>query len=128
MQKPKVVVPYESIGGVDLSDARLYAYLAECRMMKWTLKVGFSLFGRAVLNSYIIYDQNSFDKLKLTRHQFMVEVVEVLAGDFFYPPKVVWYCCRAAEILAARQKLCFCELPLLCYPNSSQLLEVVDLN
>jgi len=103
VQKPRVVLKYnESMGGVDMSDARLYAYLSERRTMKWSLKVAFSLFGRAVLNSYILYEQNTSDIPKLTRYQFMVAAVDGLAGNY-YPTKVVRRRRTSAEIQAARQ-------------------------
>ncbi|KAL8597879.1 hypothetical protein ACOMHN_061412 [Nucella lapillus] len=98
------------MGGVDLSDARLYVYLSERRTMKWSLKVAFSLFGRAVLNAYIIYEKNTSDRPKLTRYQFMVQVVEGLAGNY-YPPKVVRRRRTAAEIEAARENPPLLQVP-----------------
>ncbi|KAL8567877.1 hypothetical protein ACOMHN_058999 [Nucella lapillus] len=114
VQKPKCVLKYNhTMGGVDMSDARLYTYLSERRTMKWTLKVAFSLFGRAVLNSYIIYRENTSDAMKLTRYQFMIQVVEGLAGNYF-PPKVVCGRRTAAEIQAARNN------PVLQVPAAPQ--------
>lgn len=102
VRKPQIVVKYNaSMGGVDLSDARLYKYLAERRTMKWTLKVAFSLFGRSLLNAYIVYNINTNQDPKLTRHQFMVQVVEALAGNYF-PRKRNCRKRTAAEIAAAR--------------------------
>jgi hypothetical protein len=102
VRRPKVVVKYNSsMGGVDLSDARLYKYLAERRTMKWTLKVAFSLFGRALLNSFIMYSMNTDQAPKLTRHQFMMQVVEGLAGNF-YPQKRSGRKRTAGELAAAR--------------------------
>ncbi|KAL8568889.1 hypothetical protein ACOMHN_061465 [Nucella lapillus] len=111
VRKPKCVVKYnKTMGGVDLSDARLYVYLSERRTMKWSLKVAFSLFGRAVLNAYIIYEKNTSDRPKLTRYQFMVQVVEGLAGNY-YPPKVVRRRRTAAEIEAARENPPLLQVP-----------------
>ncbi|XP_078594315.1 uncharacterized protein LOC144872080 [Branchiostoma floridae x Branchiostoma japonicum] len=102
VQRPKIVLKYnQSMGGVDLSDARLYKYLSERRTMKWTNKVVFSIIGRAVLNCFILYSQNTSDNPKLSRHQFMVELVESLAGNY-YPDKVVRRRRTQAEIRAAR--------------------------
>ncbi|KAL8597800.1 hypothetical protein ACOMHN_004915 [Nucella lapillus] len=111
VRKPKCVLKYnKTMGGVDLSDARLYVYLSERRTMKWSLKVAFSLFGRAVLNAYIIYEKNTSDRPKLTRYQFMVQVVEGLAGNY-YPPKVVRRRRTAAEIEAARENPPLLQVP-----------------
>lgn len=83
--RPRCVSLYnKTMGGVDLSDARLYSYLSERRTLKWTTKVAFGLFGRACLNSYILYEQCTPGH-KMSRYQFMVSVVEGLVGDF-HPP------------------------------------------
>ena len=59
---PRAIVHYNrAMGGVDLSDARLYCYLSERRSLKWTTKVAYSLIGRAILNVFIIYNQNTAD-------------------------------------------------------------------
>ena len=101
VRKPRCVVLYNKvIGGVDLSDAKLYTYLSERRTMKWTTKLAFALIGRAILNSFIIYE-NTSDMPKLTRYMYMVKVVESLAGDH-YPGKVVRRRRSRIEIEAAR--------------------------
>ena len=103
-EKPKCVVMYnKAMGGVDLSDARLYSYLAERRTMKWTTKVSFALFGRAILNSFILYNENTADRPKLSRYAFMVSVIEALTDDF-RPPKVVRKRRSRAQIEADRQQ------------------------
>ena len=76
------------MGGVDLGDEKLYMYLAERRTLKWTNKVFFSLLGRAVLNSYIIYKLNTTDKPVLSRYNFIISVLESLSSKYA-PPKVV---------------------------------------
>ena len=101
IRRPNIVAKYNaSMGGVDLSDARLYKYLAERRTMKWTLKVAFSLFGRALLNAFIIY-QNNANAPRLIRWEFMVSVVEALTGNYF-PKKKIGRRRSAAEMAAAR--------------------------
>lgn len=103
VQKPNTVLLYNrAMGGVDLGDAQLYMYLAERRTMKWTTKVAFSLFGRAILNSYLLYKMNTSDAPVLSRYLFMVSVVESLAGNYYPPQKVVRRRRTAAEIRAAR--------------------------
>lgn len=101
-RKPSCVLLYnKTMGGVDLSDARLYCYLAERRTMKWTSKLAFSLFGRAALNAYILYAESTSDKPVMTRYKFMISLVESLSGDY-YPPKVLRKRRTAAQIEAAQ--------------------------
>ena len=101
---PKCVVEYnKAMGGVDLSDARLYRYLSERRSTKWTSKVVFSLLGRAVLNSYIIYQKNTSDRIPLKRYQFTVCLVESLLGDFRPCRKIVRKRRSKTELAVARQ-------------------------
>lgn len=86
---PKVVALYnKSMGGVDMSDSRLYCYLSERRTMKWTTKVFFSLLGRCVLNAYIIYKDNPSTVRKTTRYEFTISVVEEMMGQHRPPKKV----------------------------------------
>ena len=81
--KPTIVVTYNSImGGVDTTDARLYAYLSERRTLKWTHKLFFNLIGRCVLNSYIIYKEHTTQRPIKNRHQFTVDCIEGLMGNF----------------------------------------------
>ncbi|KAL8607032.1 hypothetical protein ACOMHN_005058 [Nucella lapillus] len=88
-------------GGVDLCDSKLYCYCGERGTIKWTNKVAFGLFGRALLNAYILYDLHSSDIHKLTRKMFLVDVLETLAGGY-YPPKVVRRRRTQAQIEADR--------------------------
>ena len=101
---PKVVIAYNSsMGGVDMADARLYTYLCERRTMKWTNKVLFALIGRAVLNAYVIYSENTAQTKKLSRFAFNVSVVEAMVGNFRPPLKVRQRRRSRAEIALARQ-------------------------
>jgi hypothetical protein len=47
------------MGGIDTSDIMLYCYLGERKTVKHWKKVTFNIFGRMVLNSYILYKENS---------------------------------------------------------------------
>ena len=49
------------MGGVDQSDMMLYAYLDECKTLKFWKKL-FSLIGRMAVNAYILYLQNTADR------------------------------------------------------------------
>ena len=60
---------------------RTYIFLDERRTIRWNKKVFFTLFGRLLLNSFILYQHNG-DLPKLDRQKFMVKVVEGLIGGF----------------------------------------------
>lgn len=92
----------KTMGGVDLGDALLYKYVSERKTLKWTTKVAFALFGRAILNSYLLYKNNTSDAPKLSRYKFMQSVVNSLAGYYYPPRKVVRRRRTAAQIEAAR--------------------------
>ena len=79
---PELVRDYNlHMGGVDLSDMRTYIFLNERRTVRWNKKVFFTLFGRLLLNSFILYQRNG-DLPKLDRQKSMVKVVEGLIGGF----------------------------------------------
>jgi hypothetical protein len=81
--KPKSILLYnKTMGGVDLSDAKLYQYLSERKTLKWTTKVVLSLIGRSLLNAYIVYQANTIAAKPLTRHKFLVSVVEGLTSCY----------------------------------------------
>ncbi|KAK0069744.1 piggyBac transposable element-derived protein 4 [Biomphalaria pfeifferi] len=87
--RPAVIHAYnQAMGGVDLGDEKLYMYIAERRSLKWTNKVFFSQFGRAILNSYIIYHSNTSDRPKLSRYNFIVSALESMTSNFV-PQKVI---------------------------------------
>ncbi|XP_059149376.1 piggyBac transposable element-derived protein 4-like [Physella acuta] len=89
VRRPAVIHAYnEAMGGVDLGDEKLYMYLAERQTLKWTNKVFFSLLGRAVLNSYILYKLNTTDKPVLFRYNFIISVLESLSSKFT-PAKII---------------------------------------
>ena len=87
--KPAEIVQYnKNMGGVDQSDMMLYAYLDERRTLRYWKKVCFNIIGRFVVKSYIIYKQNTDEKV-MNRYKFTVKLVEELAKDFIdskHPP------------------------------------------
>ena len=102
VMKPNVVALYNrTMGGVDLGDAQLYVYLSERKTIKWTTKVAFSLFGRAILNSYLLYKLNTNERKPMSRISFMMAIVESLAGGY-QPVKVVTKRRTSREIEVAR--------------------------
>lgn len=55
VNKPDVILEYNKyMGGIDISDMMVYAYMDERRTVKVWKKVVFSLFSRMILNAYIL--------------------------------------------------------------------------
>jgi hypothetical protein len=82
VRKPNVVLKYnKTLGGIDLSDGLLYHYLIERKTIKWTNKVAMSLFGRMMLNAYILYvKSDTLSQNKMSRHEFIAQVVESMVA------------------------------------------------
>ena len=82
-QVPEIVRDYHLfMGGVDLSDMCIYMFLDERRTIRWNKKVFFTLLGRLILNSFILYQQNTNHEKKLNQHNFMIQLVEGLFGEY----------------------------------------------
>lgn len=69
------------MGGVDGSNKMLYTYLDERRTLKFWKKIVFNIFGRMVLDSYIIYKENSTDQ-KMSRFQFTLSIIETIEKEW----------------------------------------------
>ncbi|XP_004211900.1 piggyBac transposable element-derived protein 4-like [Hydra vulgaris] len=111
VMKPNVVALYNrTMGGVNLGDAQLYVYLSERKTIKWTTKVAFSLFGRAILNSYLLYKLNTIERKPMSRISFMMAVVESLAGGY-QPVKIVTKRRTSREMEMARSTIVPYPLP-----------------
>ena len=81
---PKIFWDYNLfMGGVDLSDMHICMFLDKRRTVRWNKKVFFTLLGRLILNSLILYQQNTNHEKKLNRHNFMIQLVEGLIGDYW---------------------------------------------
>lgn len=79
--KPKMIRNYNSyMGGIDGNDQMFYQYLDDRRTLKIWKKVTFNIIARMMLNSYIIYHNNT-DK-PLNRLHYTVSVIEDLAKDW----------------------------------------------
>lgn len=82
VMRPNTVNEYNKImGGVDLKDTKLYAYLSERRTEKWTTKVAFYFFGTAMLNSYIIYKLHT-EETVMPRLKFMLSIIDELVCKY----------------------------------------------
>ena len=82
--KPSVIIDYNhNMGGVDMSDMMLYAYLDERRTVKFWKKVVFSILNRMVTNSYIIYKENvkDLDETAMTRYSFYIKCIDSLSEE-----------------------------------------------
>lgn len=76
--KPVMVTHYNKyMGGVDVSDKKICHVAAERATHRYWVKVFRHLIDVALLNGYEIYLQNT-DGRKLSRHDFLVSVVETL--------------------------------------------------
>ena len=72
------------MGGVELSDMRIYCFQDERRTIRWNIKVFFLLFGRTLLNSFLVYQRNSSSSPMVYR-KFLERVVDGLVGTFRMP-------------------------------------------
>lgn len=59
----------------------LYSYLDERRTVKYWKKVVWNIFGRMVLNSYILYKLNTTEK-PLNRYQYIVSIIDDIAEEW----------------------------------------------
>ena len=76
------MVAYKYMGGVDLSDCKIYHVSAERPSKRFWKKIFFNLVDTALLNSYILYQANTDGGQTLMRHDYIVAVVESLClGD-----------------------------------------------
>lgn len=79
--KPQIVHEYNhGMGGIDGTDQMLYTYLDERRCMKHWKKVIFNIFGRMMLNAYVLYKLNT-DR-PVDRLQFQIAVIDELAEEW----------------------------------------------
>jgi len=80
-QKPKVIAAYNKfMGGVDLSDRKIYHVSAERPSKRYWKKIFFNLMDMALLNSYELYKVNTDDKERKSRHDYLASVVESLCA------------------------------------------------
>jgi hypothetical protein len=86
VMKPDVILEYNKyMGGIDISDMMVYAYLDERRTVKLWKKVVFSIFSRMVLNSYILYKENvklNGNGRPMNRYKFMENLVQDLGREW----------------------------------------------
>ena len=81
--KPKCIAAYNKyMGGVDISDRKVYHVSAERPSKRYWKKIFFNLIDVALLNAFELYRSNTDVGQRLTRHDFLACVVESLcAGD-----------------------------------------------
>ena len=70
------------MGGVDHHDQLLYSYLDERKTVKTWKKCAFNIISRMLLNSYIIYKQNTSDRKKLKHIEFNLSVIASLSEEY----------------------------------------------
>lgn len=80
--KTKIAHQYNrGMGGIDSTDQMLYVYMDERRTMKHAKKVVFNVFGRMVLNAYILYKLNTTEH-PLKRSEFMKQIIGDLSTEW----------------------------------------------
>ena len=60
---------------------RIYCFQDERRTIRWNIKVFFLLFGRTLLNSFLVYQRNTSSSPMVYR-KFLESVVDGLVGTF----------------------------------------------
>ncbi|UYV73072.1 ZKSCAN1 [Cordylochernes scorpioides] len=84
---PQMKICYDSyMGGVDLNDQMLYTYMDERKGRKFYRKVILNIFHRALLNSFILYEQHTKDNPKLSKRAFNYSVINELVRNHLKPP------------------------------------------
>ena len=71
------------MGGVDLSDMRIYFFQDERRTKRWNVKVFFHLFGQISFNAFIVYRSNT--AVPMSYHKFLESCLDGLVDDFRIP-------------------------------------------
>lgn len=80
--KTKIAYQYNrGMGGIDSTDQMLYVYMDERRTMKHAKKVIFNVFGRMMLNAFILHKLNTTES-RITRAEFMKHVIRDLATEW----------------------------------------------
>ena len=81
-RKPRIICAYNTfMGGVDLSDQMIVAYSDHRKCNKVWKKIIYHIFHRIMLNSYILYCQNTSQPI-MSRLQFTQSVIECLASTY----------------------------------------------
>ena len=80
-EKPNCVVTYNDyMGGVDISDRKIYHVAAERPSKRYWKKIFFNMLDMALLNSYELYKSNTDARQRKSRHDFLCSVVESLCA------------------------------------------------
>ena len=80
-RQPNCIIDYNKyMGGVDLSDRKIYHVSAERPTRRYWKKIFFNLLDMALLNSYELYRANTDAGQCKNRHDFLCAVVESLCG------------------------------------------------
>ena len=81
-RKPKCIAAYNKyMGGVDISDRKVYHVSAERPSKRYWKKIFFNLIDIALLNAFELYRSNTDVGQRLSRHDFLACVVESLCTD-----------------------------------------------
>ena len=88
--KPRMITDFYTtgMGGVDVSDKKIYHLASERATHRYWLKLFMNLIDKSMLNAFIIYESNTDDEPKLNRHNFAVQVIESFCEGDVVPPAV----------------------------------------
>ena len=82
---PDCICQYNQyMGGVNLSDTRIYFFQDKRRTNWWNVQDFFLLFGQTLFNVFIVYRSNT--TVPLSYRKFLESCVDGLIGDFQMPP------------------------------------------
>lgn len=80
--KPEPVMDYNKyMGGVDMSDKKIYHFAAERSTRRYWKKIFFNFVDMSLLNSYILYITHNQATKKMERRQFIISVLESLCSE-----------------------------------------------
>mgnify|MGYP002804405118 CR=1 FL=1 len=79
IMKPQIILDYnKGMGGVDVSDRKIYEFAAERSTHRYWSKVWRNLIDVSIMNAYELYKLNTDPSNVQSRHSFIVSVVEAL--------------------------------------------------
>ncbi|XP_069461272.1 piggyBac transposable element-derived protein 4-like [Ambystoma mexicanum] len=77
--KPQIILDYnKGMGGVDVSDRKIYEFAAERPTHRYWSKIWRNLIDVSIMNAYELYKINTEHSKLLSRHSFVVDIIEAL--------------------------------------------------
>lgn len=80
--KPTMILDYNKhMGGVDLSDKKIYHFAAQRSTRRYWKKIFFNLIDMSILNSWILFNLSRPDGERIDRREYIISVLEALCED-----------------------------------------------